>query len=177
MLEGPCGEPSGDVGQTPHAEALGQWGEADPSVALYALKFIGPGSRCHAHRNTGPAEGTVPRDELVLKAYYPWLANPEAAIALFREHERQHAERLKLYRANRAWLTEQWDHEYRRLDSQWFGSLAAIEPGVLTEQSYIDWCRWVVQQLKRQRQRAERRECPWNRRPSRSKAATSAASR
>lgn len=96
-----------------------------------------------------PAERAVPRDELVLKAYCLWLASPEAAIALFHEHEQQHAERLNTYLKNRTWLTEQWQKEDRKLDSQWFGSLAAIERGILAEQSYVEWCRWVVEQFKR----------------------------
>lgn len=94
-----------------------------------------------------PAERAVPRDKLVLKAYCLWLASPQAAVALFQEHERQHTERLNTYLENRSWLADQWDTDDRRLDSQWFGSLAAIERGILAEQSYIEWCRWVIRQF------------------------------
>src|SRR3712207_3840636 len=46
---------------------------------------------------TEPVTPRVTRDELVLKAYSLWLADPEDALALFREHERQHKERLLRY--------------------------------------------------------------------------------
>lgn len=94
-----------------------------------------------------PVEVPATRDELVLKAYHLWLIEPVQALALFREHERHHAALLARYQHNRVWLEEQWAAEGRRLDSPWFGSVAAIQRGVGYEQEYLEWCRWMLAQL------------------------------
>jgi DNA-binding PadR family transcriptional regulator len=96
---------------------------------------------------TAPVDVPVIRDELVLKAYCLWLADPTQAVALFHTHEQHHAAILARYQRNQVWLIEQWETEGRRIESPWFGSVAAIQRGIGYEQEYVAWCRWMISQL------------------------------
>lgn len=96
---------------------------------------------------TEPVEPRASRDELVLKAYSLWLADPGKAIALFREHERLHEERLRRYEKINAWMESEWGDDIDRIDSPAFASYAALRRGILNERGYIEWCGWVVERL------------------------------
>ena len=98
---------------------------------------------------SAPAEPRAPRDELVLKAYSIWLADPERAIALFREQQRLHKERLLDYEERNSWMEEEWGEDLRRPDSPRFASYAALQRGILYERGYVEWCGWVADQLER----------------------------
>jgi DNA-binding PadR family transcriptional regulator len=87
------------------------------------------------------------RDELVLKAYSLWLAEPEEAIALFRDQERRHEEKLLEYERIGAWMEREWDEDILRTESPSFASYAALRCGILYEQAYAEWCRWVANRL------------------------------
>jgi DNA-binding PadR family transcriptional regulator len=87
------------------------------------------------------------RDELVLKAYCIWLAEQEKAIALFRDQERRHEEKLLEYEKVRAWMEKEWDEDILRTESPRFASYAALRCGILYERGYAEWCRWVAGRL------------------------------
>ena len=87
------------------------------------------------------------RDELVLKAYSLWLAEPEEALALFREQERCHEEQLRQYEEIQSWMEREWSGDLKRRDSPQFASYAALRQGILYEREYADWCGWVADQL------------------------------
>ena len=53
---------------------------------------------------TLPPAPQAPRDELVLKAYSIWLADPEKASRLFREEELKHEDQLARYEKTRSWM-------------------------------------------------------------------------
>jgi DNA-binding PadR family transcriptional regulator len=89
------------------------------------------------------------RDELVLKAYSLWLADPKAAITLFREQERRHKEQLLRYEEIEAWMEEEWGQDLERVDSPRFASYAALQRGILNERGYVEWCRWVTSRLEK----------------------------
>ncbi len=89
------------------------------------------------------------RDELVLKAYSLWVADPEAARALFREQERRHEEQLLRYEEIGAWMEKEWGEKLTRIDSPHFASYAALQRGIISERGYTDWCRWVAERLER----------------------------
>jgi PadR family transcriptional regulator AphA len=89
------------------------------------------------------------RDELVLKAYSVWLAEPEGAVALFREQQRLHEEQLLRYEEIGAWMAEEWSEDLHRIDSPRFASYAALQRGIGYERGYADWCAWVVEQLEK----------------------------
>ena len=96
---------------------------------------------------TEPPTPRAARDELVLKAYSLWLVERERAIALFRDQERRHQERLLDYERRRAWMEEEWGDDILRIDSPRFASYAALRRGILYEREYAEWCRWVADRL------------------------------
>lgn len=87
------------------------------------------------------------RDELVLKAYSLWLADPEGALELFKEQERRHEEQMLRYEEIGTWMEEAWDLERVGLPS--FASYAALQRGILNERGYVEWCRWVISRLEK----------------------------
>ena len=96
---------------------------------------------------TEPPTPRAARNELVLKAYSLWLAEPEKAISLFRDQERRHEERLLDYERRRAGMDKKWGEDVLRTDSPRFASYAALRCGILCERAYADWCRWVADRL------------------------------
>ena len=98
---------------------------------------------------TAPVEPRPVRDELVLKAYSLWLAEPEKALTLFKEQERRHEEQLQQYEEVRSWMEREWQGDLKRLDSPRFASYAALRRGILYEREYAEWCRWVADRLEK----------------------------
>jgi DNA-binding PadR family transcriptional regulator len=96
---------------------------------------------------TAPLDVPPVRDELVLKAYSLWLADPRAALALFREHERLHAERLAEYQNIEARMRDSTGGVMPPADSPHFAAYATLQRGVGYEREYATWCRWVADQL------------------------------
>jgi hypothetical protein len=84
------------------------------------------------------------RSEFLIKAHSLWLAEPEAALARFREHERYHATQLAGYEANLAELEQQWGTALALLDSPRFGDYLTLMRGVGFEREYVRWLRWVI---------------------------------
>jgi DNA-binding PadR family transcriptional regulator len=96
---------------------------------------------------TAPVNPRPARDELVLKAYSLWLAEPEEALALFREQERRHEEQLRQYEEIRAWMEREWKGDLERLDSPKSACYAALRRGILYEREYAEWCAWGADRL------------------------------
>ncbi len=97
---------------------------------------------------TAPIELSHIRDELVLKAYSLWLADPEAALALFRTHEQQHAKQLEMYEGIRQQMEQQQSEQPQcLLTFPIFGQYATLQRGIGYEREYLAWCRWVISQL------------------------------
>lgn len=93
---------------------------------------------------TEPPTPRAPRDELVLKAYCVWLADPEKAARLFREEELRHEDQLARYKKTRGWMEGEHGEEVVRPDSPWFARYAALRRGIIYERGYAEWCRWVA---------------------------------
>ncbi len=96
---------------------------------------------------TEPPAPRAARDELVLKAYSLWLAEPEEALALFGDEGRRHEEKLLEYETIRAWMEREWRGDILRPDSPRFASYVALRRGILYEREYAEWCRWVAERL------------------------------
>jgi DNA-binding PadR family transcriptional regulator len=96
---------------------------------------------------TSPFEPKGTRDEMVLRAYSIWLADPEKAVALFREQERKHKEQLQKYEEIEAWMRKEWGGDLERSDSPSFASYAALRRGIIYERGSVEWCRWVADSL------------------------------
>ena len=98
---------------------------------------------------TAPVEPRAARDELVLKAYSGWLADPEKAAALFREQQRLHKEQLLRYEEIGAWMEDEWGEDLGRPGSPRFAGYAALQRGIIYERGYAEWCAWMVDRLEK----------------------------
>lgn len=116
-----------------------------PDKKLYAITEAG----LDALRRwvTAPAAPAPVRNELVLKAYSLWLADPVEAIALFREQERQHSEQRARYEDIQAWMRQQGGRDGWRLDDPLFASFITVQRGIGYEREQAAWCRWVAEQI------------------------------
>jgi DNA-binding PadR family transcriptional regulator len=94
-----------------------------------------------------PNEMPTTRDELLVKTAAIWHADPAAAAALFRDHERQHAEQLAVYEGIRATMEAKLQGSERRRDQPWFGSYLTLMRGIGYEREYRDWCRWAAEMM------------------------------
>jgi DNA-binding PadR family transcriptional regulator len=98
---------------------------------------------------TAPTEPLAVRDELVLKAYSLWLADPASAVALFREHERLHRAQLARYEEFRQQFEQEYSSILDRADSPEWASYATLRRGLLYEREVAEWCAWVAGELER----------------------------
>lgn len=118
-----------------------------PDKKVYAITDAGLDA-LRAWVTQPPAPRAV-RDELVLKAYASWLAEPGGVLTLFQDERQRHEEQLRDYEAKRAWMEETWGEDVRRPASPHFASYAVLRRGILQERGYIEWCRWVADSLGR----------------------------
>lgn len=94
-----------------------------------------------------PLRPVTDRDELMLKTYSVWLADPEQAIALFRTQERLHLDRLAQYELLAAEMEAKAGSEHLRRDAPRFAAYATLQRGIAYERGYADWCQWMVKML------------------------------
>jgi DNA-binding PadR family transcriptional regulator len=95
-----------------------------------------------------PMDLPAVRDELILKAYSLWLADPHAALTLFRTHEQYHRERLEQFETFQREIEEQ-EEELQDITSPLFASYATLQAGLGFEREYIAWCNWIATRLER----------------------------
>lgn len=96
-----------------------------------------------------PAGERPTRDELTLKAYSLWAAEPERAAAMFREQERLHRERLAEYERIRGWMEGEWEEKLRDPATPEFASYATLRRGLGYEREYAEWCGWLADSVER----------------------------
>ena len=107
---------------------------------------------------TEPPSPRPTREELVLKAYSIWLADPEKAARMFREEEFRHEEQLASYEETRAWMEGEWGEDLARPETSRFASYATLRRGIIYEKGYAEWCRWVADSVERASELAGERE-------------------
>ena len=92
------------------------------------------------------AETEVPRkrDELVLKAYSIWLADPAAAARMMRQHAQIHAEHRSEFEARLARIQQEAGAAIWQTGSRWFGVHAVLRRGIGYEREYQEWCEWMA---------------------------------
>jgi DNA-binding PadR family transcriptional regulator len=118
-----------------------------PAKKVYSLTPAGRAAL--AAWVVAPTPPSPTRDELVLKAYSLWLADPRAAAARFRERQRLHLERLARYEQIQAHLERERADELARPDSPAFATYATLRRGLGYEREAAAWCGWVAEQLER----------------------------
>ena len=96
---------------------------------------------------TRPPAPRAPRDELLLKTYALWLADPAEAAALFRKQAAEHAERLAEYQSIRERAERRQGGAAPPVGSPEFGSYATLMLGISHERDHLAWCRWLVRCL------------------------------
>ena len=96
---------------------------------------------------TQPPMPRPTRDELTLKTYSVWLADPEEATRLYREEELRHEEQLAHYEEIRAWMEREWRGDLARTESSEFASYATLMRGIGYEREYAEWCRWMADSI------------------------------
>jgi PadR family transcriptional regulator AphA len=95
---------------------------------------------------TQPPAQPPERNELLLKTYAIWLADPALAVDLFRTQEQVHAERLELYEQILSNIERTSGGKPHSLEPR-FGDYATVRMGVAYEREYVTWCRWMIEQL------------------------------
>lgn len=93
-----------------------------------------------------PAEPEPSRNELLLKTYTLWLADPAKALKLFRAHEDLHRSQLAHYEHILASIEEEHPAPIRMREPL-FGDYATLQIGLRYERDYVEWCHWMIEQL------------------------------
>jgi len=96
-----------------------------------------------------PTDVPKKRDELALKAYSIWLADPEQAARMMLEHAEAHAVHLAKFERHLASLETEAGDLMWQPSSHWFGVHAVLRRGIGFEREYEAWCRWMVEALSR----------------------------
>ena len=100
------------------------------------------------HWVTTPVAPAPPHNELVLRAYAIWLADPPAALELFRQQQAAHAARLAEYEQQLASLQREEESVWE-VNRPAFGNYATLHAGIGYERAAVDWCGWMVDQFER----------------------------
>ncbi|MER7132012.1 PadR family transcriptional regulator [Streptosporangium saharense] len=93
-----------------------------------------------------PPQARPERDELLLKSYAAWLADPAELVKLFQVQLEEHERRLAAYEDERSSFAKAPGRESRR-----FGDYATLWYGISYENHRIAWCHWMIDQLTRSR--------------------------
>lgn len=118
-----------------------------PDKKVYSLTHLGK----KLLKEWLEADSDVPkkRDELVLKAYSIWLADPPAALELMQTHLKAHQQRLTEFERRLEALRHKAGAQMDDLTSPWFGIQAVLMRGIGFEREYVEWCGWMVARLER----------------------------
>lgn len=87
------------------------------------------------------------RDDLVLKAYAVWTADPAAARELFDDQAARHQERLRTYEEDWRAVESRHNGGPPPVTHPEFGNYAALSCGISYERHRIAWLQWMSQQL------------------------------
>jgi DNA-binding PadR family transcriptional regulator len=93
---------------------------------------------------TSPYEPPPVKDELMLRMYSVWLADPARAAERLRAEERRHRERLAEYRTFEAQIREHWKAELDDASSPRFATWATLRRGLEYEKGYAEWLAWLA---------------------------------
>lgn len=96
-----------------------------------------------------PLEAAPIRDEITLRAYSIWLADPARAAALLREQQHLHEAQLAEYERVRAQIEQRGGAAVCRPDTPEFASYATLRRGIGHERELSEWCAWLADSLNR----------------------------
>ena len=119
--------------------------EGKPDKKVYSITDAGLAAL--AGWAVTPVEPGPTRDELTLKAYSAWAADPVKAAELFRGEERRHWAQLAEYERLQAWMHEEWAEALRDPGTPEFATYATLRRGLGYEREYAEWCGWLAGSL------------------------------
>jgi DNA-binding PadR family transcriptional regulator len=112
---------------------------------VYSLTEAGLGVlRAWVTQVPAPAQA---RDDLLLKAYAVWTADPAAARDLFAGQVAGHQERLREYEKDWKQVESRHNGGAPPVTHPEFGSYATLKCGIDYERQRIAWLQWISQQL------------------------------
>jgi DNA-binding PadR family transcriptional regulator len=107
-------------------------------------RITAKGKQLLAEWVASPYEAAPHKDELLLRVYSLWLAEPARAAALLRGEEQRHRERLTRYRGFEAEVLEHWKADLDDPRSPRFATWATLRRGVEYESGYVKWLAWLA---------------------------------
>lgn len=107
-------------------------------------RITAKGRKLLAEWATSPYEPPPLKDELLLRMYSLWLADPARAAALLRGEERRHRERLAQYREFERQIREHWKADLDDPRSPRFATWATLRRGLEYEKGYAEWLAWLA---------------------------------
>jgi hypothetical protein len=87
------------------------------------------------------------RDELTLKAYSLWLADPTAAATTFREQARQYREQQAAFDGFEAGMQAVWGAKLDQPTTREGAMYATLRRGQGFVREAAEWAEWVAAQL------------------------------
>jgi DNA-binding PadR family transcriptional regulator len=114
-----------------------------PAKKVYAVTDAG--REALSRWVASPLDVAAIRDEITLRAYSVWLADPAQAAAMLRQHERLHREQLARYEGYRRDLERTPRASDPRAPE--FGTYATLRRGIGHERELADWCGWLAEAL------------------------------
>lgn len=96
---------------------------------------------------TEPPMSPLVRDELTLKAYASFAADPGAAAEAFRGQLDEHRLRLAEYQQVEAQMRTRYGQALHDPAEPVFGNWSALQRGIGAEEDFLRWCGWMVERL------------------------------
>ncbi len=116
-----------------------------PDKKVYALTAAG--RRALRRWVTTPLAPAPKRDELMLRVYSLWLADPADAVAFVRDQEAVHRRRIAEYETHQADVEQHWAAELDDPRSPRFATYATLRRGLGYERELADWCAWLASRI------------------------------
>jgi DNA-binding PadR family transcriptional regulator len=96
---------------------------------------------------TSPFDGHQVRDELTLRAYSVWVAEPHASAAVYRSQEQAHRDQLARYETYRREMERTRGPDLWRPHTPEFATYATLRRGLAYERELATWCGWMADAL------------------------------
>ncbi len=94
-----------------------------------------------------PAPTPQPRNELLLKVFSSWAADPAAVVTMLTAEQDRREQVIDRYRALLTMFEA--DGPPSDVSSQRFADYATVRHGVALEQEYVRWLGWLIGRLQR----------------------------
>jgi DNA-binding PadR family transcriptional regulator len=112
--------------------------------ARKTYRITARGRRSLAEWAVSPPPPRPGRDELVLRAYCAWVAEPDAVAALFRAEAERHRAVLDRYETFRREILAAAGGQPPDPAAPEFGNWLALHNGLGHERAYVEWCEWAL---------------------------------